>query len=120
RRPPRSTLFPYTTLFRSINADPHAAVLPLKPRTHTVTGQSFPRRQLLKLPVRRDVKQSVPVMIEPDAALGILVRPHRAARLPAQQPPPFSGFGDPLASAQFAQTISVQHPHRPRARWKEQ
>src|SRR3712207_8259130 len=28
RRPPRSTLFPYTTLFRSRAADPRAAVLP--------------------------------------------------------------------------------------------
>src|SRR5260370_40930827 len=28
RRPPRSTLFPYTTLFRSVSIDPHAIGFP--------------------------------------------------------------------------------------------
>src|SRR3712207_4485736 len=28
RRPPRSTLFPYTTLFRSVRGDPEAVVVP--------------------------------------------------------------------------------------------
>src|SRR2546422_5960335 len=31
RRPPRSTLFPYTTLFRSHVGDPEAAVAPARP-----------------------------------------------------------------------------------------
>src|SRR3712207_8355497 len=31
RRPPRSPLFPYTTLFRSAYADSHALVLPSSP-----------------------------------------------------------------------------------------
>src|SRR3712207_9067031 len=34
RRPPRSTLFPYTTLFRSDGAAAHPALLPLRPRRH--------------------------------------------------------------------------------------
>src|SRR5437016_11139324 len=32
RRPPRSTLFPYTTLFRSAQANVRAATLPRSPR----------------------------------------------------------------------------------------
>src|SRR2546429_5415054 len=31
RRPPRSTLFPYTTLFRSLSARPYAALRPAIP-----------------------------------------------------------------------------------------
>src|SRR2546430_8354176 len=31
RRPPRSTLFPYTTLFRSMSGHFHAAVFPYRP-----------------------------------------------------------------------------------------
>src|SRR5256885_9466692 len=34
RRPPRSTLFPYTTLFRSVAADPLAALLAERTRLH--------------------------------------------------------------------------------------
>src|SRR5688572_31111686 len=35
RRPPRSTLFPYTTLFRSI----HCRTTPMRPRERAIRGQ---------------------------------------------------------------------------------
>src|SRR4029434_9632898 len=37
RRPPRSTLFPYTTLFRSSHFQKHRTHSPLEPHTHTNT-----------------------------------------------------------------------------------
>src|SRR2546430_15305048 len=40
RRPPRSTLFPYTTLFRSVDGAPPAA----DPRRSVRRGQRHPRR----------------------------------------------------------------------------
>src|SRR3712207_8114364 len=42
RRPPRSTLFPYTTLFRS--PLPDAGVQPLRQLAHEVPGTSQPER----------------------------------------------------------------------------
>src|SRR2546429_5385120 len=48
RRPPRSTLFPYTTLFRSENRRPHARDRHqaigshLRPRIRRSTWQAFP------------------------------------------------------------------------------
>src|SRR2546422_6677263 len=52
RRPPRSTLFPYTTLFRSLKADPNAFNHVLAPEDRVVfTGgteaiQAFIKRHL--------------------------------------------------------------------------
>src|SRR3712207_8917604 len=43
RRPPRSTLFPYTTLFRSLEVPPHAVGDPA-PR-HAVRGRQRRRRR---------------------------------------------------------------------------
>src|SRR2546425_3533666 len=40
RRPPRSTLFPYTTLFRSENVQPHVSQRVAPPRRH---GQAVAR-----------------------------------------------------------------------------
>src|SRR3712207_6911296 len=52
RRPPRSTLFPYTTLFRSVvvgvEAHAEAARLVLPPRAHDVERQP-PARDLVEL-----------------------------------------------------------------------
>src|SRR3712207_8446519 len=50
RRPPRSTLFPYTTLFRSRAAAPPG---PTAPRAAGPAGGRLPRR-LLRLSRRRD------------------------------------------------------------------
>src|SRR5688572_32470202 len=44
RRPPRSTLFPYTTLFRSVAAEAHAGDLPLL--AHDVHDVDARRRRL--------------------------------------------------------------------------
>src|SRR3712207_9000647 len=38
RRPPRSTLFPYTTLFRSLDEAAHAQILALDGDDHLVCG----------------------------------------------------------------------------------
>src|SRR3712207_8162877 len=38
RRPPRSTLFPYTTLFRSVRGNVHRSTLPDGPPHDTLTG----------------------------------------------------------------------------------
>src|SRR3712207_8449683 len=38
RRPPRTTLFPYTTLFRSRRGRPQAAVVEERPRRAELTG----------------------------------------------------------------------------------
>src|SRR2546430_4188156 len=39
RRPPRSTLFPYTTLFRSERIYRHPPTTPLDPETGQITGE---------------------------------------------------------------------------------
>src|SRR3712207_45700 len=42
RRPPRSTLFPYTTLFRSTTSGTGAEVTPFAVITDPVSGQKYP------------------------------------------------------------------------------
>src|SRR3712207_6859231 len=55
RRPPRSTLFPYTTLFRSLPDDPPADGLP----GHVVQGeQRHDRRTARLIPVPRGLVRS--------------------------------------------------------------
>src|SRR2546427_6611942 len=49
RRPPRSTLFPYTTLFRSIDQLPHAAHRLLQPPEYGVGNDGVPDVELLDL-----------------------------------------------------------------------
>src|SRR3712207_8608013 len=57
RRPPRSTLFPYTTLFRS-TAPPAAAVsgplAPRPPESHTHEPEGLYRRQAVRQGRRED------------------------------------------------------------------
>src|SRR2546429_5261650 len=55
RRPPRSTLFPYTTLFRSVVVDAGDAVEPLRQREQELLVASGGcRRLILELPVRSE------------------------------------------------------------------
>src|SRR2546422_9310075 len=84
RRPPRSTLFPYTTLFRSARGD--AAALP--PRDHG--GMGVPRA--LGPPPRRILARPDPLRLlplraplEPDRA-GAAVRRARQLCTPAARP----------------------------------
>src|SRR3712207_8114832 len=51
RRPPRSTLFPYTTLFRSDNGSADASV--------TLAGRTFPEVRVLPLPENRGFSAAV-------------------------------------------------------------
>src|SRR2546422_1979327 len=53
RRPPRSTLFPYTTLFRSPRHDPHVRREPVQVRRHRQRG-ARDTRQRVRLGLRRD------------------------------------------------------------------
>src|SRR3712207_8323874 len=59
RRPPRSTLFPYTTLFRSVNPPMCSPVHPPKglhlPQLHI--GQQDPYAASIVPPVRRHVRK---------------------------------------------------------------
>src|SRR5438045_6318893 len=57
RRPPRSTLFPYTTLFRSIAADNAVFALP-EPRVGLIAGSGVHR---------------LPRLIGPKAAMGMIL-----------------------------------------------
>src|SRR4051812_49957697 len=49
RRPPRSPLFPYTTLFRSLDAEPAGAVAPARPGRPAARGVRARRRVLRHL-----------------------------------------------------------------------
>src|SRR5260370_30195021 len=44
RRPPRSTLFPYTTLFRSVNSRPRRSISGAPVSERSETGGSIPQR----------------------------------------------------------------------------
>src|SRR5258708_9819546 len=46
RRPPRSTLFPYTTLFRSLLLPPQAQTLPFCPEPYLRSQPHAPKSQL--------------------------------------------------------------------------
>src|SRR2546422_10629333 len=59
RRPPRSTLFPYTTLFRSPSQEPHR----LEQRDPTAASCA-----LRLLPVREDLFELVPIDLHPASA----------------------------------------------------
>src|SRR3712207_9525821 len=53
RRPPRSTLFPYTTLFRSLACGSDDALTVLSPETLTVAGGREAAEQIIGLPAAR-------------------------------------------------------------------
>src|SRR2546429_8678855 len=68
RRPPRSTLFPYTTLFRSVVVDAGDAVEPLRQREQELLVASGGcRRLILELPVA--APEHAADLVEPDRAL---------------------------------------------------
>src|SRR3712207_8488268 len=52
RRPPRSTLFPYTTLFRSYHGSREAVVTTVPPRTTSQTGKRILDDRLSSMSVR--------------------------------------------------------------------
>src|SRR2546425_1628982 len=95
RRPPRSTLFPYTTLFRSVNAE-HADVRAV---TDARKADAVAARTLARLadrPFDRDVRQAVAVIDQAGAAalgqhrrmgraVGAAVAQHRAVEGHARQ-----------------------------------
>ena len=104
----------------TVHARPDAAVAALEPRAHTVARQAVQRREPLEPSVRRDVKQPVAIMVEPHAAVAILVHAHRAAGGPATQAAPFDRLRHPRATLHFAQAIAVLHPQRARLGGKQQ
>src|SRR3712207_6990670 len=54
RRPPRSTLFPYTTLFRSDAADPLGTFPQIQPRHEPAEGPAVVGRDVFPLPLVRE------------------------------------------------------------------
>src|SRR5215813_12633249 len=77
RRPPRSTLFPYTTLFRSERRFAHARV----PRHHhaRVRAQSLQHRA--DLLISPEEERPVLGLERTQAAVGIALRKHQVASL---------------------------------------
>src|SRR2546430_13722137 len=53
RRPPRSTLFPYTTLFRSCNSNWHLGHLPLGSKPGARTAPQLEQRARVTVPTMR-------------------------------------------------------------------
>src|SRR5687768_18140797 len=64
RRPPSSTLFPYTTLFRSRRAAPERRLLLLRVRSIAVVRSR--RRFHERLPPARPHERSAPIPVHPD------------------------------------------------------
>src|SRR2546426_8509653 len=58
RRPPRSTLFPYTTLFRSAVAAPPAAPAPAQPLRPAVVSTPAPAAPAVNAPAVGDRKST--------------------------------------------------------------
>src|SRR3712207_9071057 len=98
RRPPRSTLFPYTTLFRSDakpGGDPHAVVA--RRDQMAVLGVDPPDERRLddRLVVVRHRARLMRLVLHPPLARGVLVGLHRRAAgdqsLAAGRRPPAAG-----------------------------
>src|SRR3990167_2624331 len=83
RRPPRSTLFPYTTLFRSLiakrhNLSKHLAWLVSDIHDITPRGRHLPSIETLEQSHRHDVLRGLPVMLldrSPGQDIEFLVSP---------------------------------------------
>src|SRR2546430_10013604 len=71
RRPPRSTLFPYTTLFRSVLLREHLAVLD-RHHAHELAHGFFPAGQ--EPPGNRGVRVVVVALDEPADGRDVLLR----------------------------------------------
>ena len=87
RRPPRSTLFPYTTLFRSLGAPISRRVLVVRARRepHRVAlvpydGDRPPLEALRRVPARGGVQPHEAVFEEPTLVLAGVPGRDRAAR----------------------------------------
>src|ERR1017187_2336047 len=95
-----------------IHARPDAAVAALEPRAHPVNGLVVLRGDALVMPVRREVKQSVAIMVEPQATVAVFMRAHRAARSRAEQAAPLRNVPRPRPARHFAEPGAVQPPQR--------
>src|SRR2546422_4272112 len=98
RRPPRSTLFPYTTLFRSADADTGLVVLdradsceivtPSEPRSLSAAHQVQQRRPLrLHGPSRQGFECAPATIGEPVEQNAANSRDHRGTPAPTVAPP---------------------------------
>src|SRR2546429_5895453 len=65
RRPPRSTLFPYTTLFRSLSR-PRRRKSPNRPRRHVLPGISDRRSKFSAEPPDSAIRQCDQILLAPD------------------------------------------------------
>src|SRR5436305_2585655 len=126
RRPPRSTLFPYTTLFRSRRREPHA----LRPRDHGVArrgaddpgARGLPRRvaRVARVIVSRDNERLKLVRKLADRRwrdkLGLFVAEGEdlvdAARAAGIEPVELLVAGEDVAPELLAEVSSLAHPPR--------
>src|SRR5256885_6900277 len=78
RRPPRSTLFPYTTLFRSVCGDPGITTLSATPHTASVVGPTNDPTSALSATygVRRATAPPANDALAPDAPKGLRSEEH--------------------------------------------
>src|SRR2546430_16793455 len=96
RRPPRSTLFPYTTLFRSVLQARERHDRPLEPLRHVDSHQGDPRRVSRPLigggherrlgEVPFDERRSPSPSLRPGFAAGLIIFLLRRLR-PSRRPP---------------------------------
>src|SRR5690349_19198006 len=93
-----------------IHSRPDAAVAALKPGADAVAGEAVLDREPLICSVRQDVKESVAVVIKPQAAVSVFVPTHAAAGRRAEQTAPLGGRGHPFAPFHFAKPITGQYP----------
>src|SRR2546426_12837575 len=96
RRPPRSTLFPYTTLFRSIMAGAKVLVLPSITET---APMACAEAQACGTPVVASRVGGIPAVVD-DGETGVLVDPDDVNGLTAA-PPRF--LGDPALQASLGE-----------------
>src|SRR4051794_27703899 len=90
----------------AVHAYPNAPVAALEPRAHAVVRQVVLCGETLKSSVRQDVKKSVAVMVEPQAAVAVLVLAHCPARGAAQQATPRGCLRHPRPVFHFAKQIA--------------
>src|SRR3989440_721104 len=87
RRPPRSTLFPYTTLFRSINSGSMIALARNQQDAPISSPQAVAQRRLLRFTANSSVHVA-PKITQLTGASGSGVTPYNASRGQSAATPP--------------------------------
>src|SRR5260370_12748581 len=89
RRPPRSTLFPYTTLFRSIASAPTLLTVPVKlttPGESTSVSVLTLRSEALTSDLQSHLNTVCPLLLDTTETMGAPRQPREASAAPAYVP----------------------------------